>query len=554
MTGPIKALSWEFVRRLVLTAPLIISMVLLGPVGIEWLFWAADLPMAEADIPALTWHCVYLALGFFLMATPLVEAYKGTYQRMFAFPVSNRFIASWMMVSAILAVVGQELLVHSLYGFMLSDWSMRAIFGNNLSLIGPCQPVFAVMISILMAMCWSLKKFSFRKLFVWGVLVICLILWIGSHYYPRGFVAEAQSWMEFSILDAAVCATVIAVSWFVTTQGIARERCGDNVGLSLENRVEVMTTWIRAIIFPDGVRDHASAEAAIAWNQWRHCGRDGALAAGFGFGFLLAVLLFSSFGSRRGPEGVVAILFLIPSIVGFLTGSILGILAPPGSRERITMFLATSPLSDTRLARGLLWNAWRTTLIAWGLVVIFGLLALGAAIVRGGGSSLQVQIDQLTRSSHHSFGVMIVPVALLASGVLAWTLTATFAVLHWTGNHLVPFFAIVGVLAVVMGLALLSFFVEKETLILLREGVMMVGAAGIVAGSLLAFWTAFQRKMVKPGSAALLLSFWVVESLLCWFIVPAPSLHRLFVMGVLMLSVSPVAVAPLAISRNRHVA
>ena len=77
---------------------------------------------------------------------------------------------------------------------------------------------------------------------------------------------------------------------------------------------------------------------------------------------------------------------------------------------------------------------------------------------------------------------MIVPVALLASGVLAWTLTATFAVLHWTGNHLVPFFAIVGVLAVVMGLALLSFFVEKETLILLREGVMMVGAAGIVAG------------------------------------------------------------------------
>ena len=158
MTGPIKALSWEFVRRLVLTAPLIISIVLLGPVGIEWLFWAADLPMAEADIPALTWHCVYLALGFLLMATPLVEAYKGTYQRMFAFPVSNRFIASWMMVSAMLAVVGQELLVHSLYGFTLSDWSMRAIFGDNHSLIGPCQPGFAVMISILMAMCWSLKK------------------------------------------------------------------------------------------------------------------------------------------------------------------------------------------------------------------------------------------------------------------------------------------------------------------------------------------------------------------------------------------------------------
>ncbi|MFT5324738.1 MAG: MFS family permease, partial [Planctomycetaceae bacterium] len=314
------------------------------------------------------------------------------------------------------------------------------------------------------------------------------------------------------------------------------------------------TSRIKAIVFPDGVRDHKSPEAAIAWNQWRHCGRDAALASGVGLGTLLAILLFGSFGTRRGPEGVVALLFLLPSIVGFLTGSILGILAPPGSRERITMFLATSPLSDARLARGLLWNAWRTTLIAWGLVVIFGLLALGAAIVRGGGSSLQVQIDQLTRSSHHSFGVMILPLAVLASGVLAWTLTATFAVLHWTGNHLLPLFAIVSVLAVVMGLSMLSFFVDAETLTLLNEWAMMVGAAAIVAGSLLAFWTSFQQKMIEPGSATLLLSFWVVESLLCWFIVPAPPLYRLFVIGVLMLSVSPVAFAPLAISRNRHVA
>ncbi len=554
MTGPIKALSWEFVRRLLLTVPLIISIVLLGPLSVDGLFWLADLPMDAADIPPLSWHCVYLALGFMLMAVPLVEAYKGSCQRMFAFPVSNRFIASWMMISAILVVVGQELLIHCLYGFTLSDWSLRAIFGDNHSVIGPCQAVFATMISMLAAMYWSLKKFSFRKLFVSGVLFFSLTFWIASHYYPYGFAAEAEAWVDLSILDAAVCAVVIAASWVVTRKGIARERCGDNTEHSFEKRIEEISTWIRAIIFPDGVRDHASPETAIAWNQWRHCGRDAALAAGFGFGFLLAILVFSSFGSRRGPEGIVAILFLIPGIVGFLTGSILGILAPPGSRERITMFLATSPLSDTRLARGLLWNAWRTTLIAWGLVIILGLLALGAAIVRDGGSSLQVQIDQLTRSSHHSFGVMILPVALLASGVLAWMLTATLAVLHWTGNHLLPFFTLVSVLAVVMGLSLLSFFIDKETLILLREGAMMVGAAVIVAGSLVAFWTTIKRKMIEPGSATLLLSFWVIESLLCWFMVPAPALYRLFVIGILILSVSPIAFAPLAISRNRHTA
>jgi hypothetical protein len=554
MTGPIKALTWEFARRLVLTAPLIISMILLGPLGIEWIFWAADLPMAEADIPPLTWHCVYLALGFMLMATPLVEAYKGCHQRMFAFPVSNRFIATWMMISAILTVVGQELMIRGLYGFTLSDWSMRAIFGANHSLIGPCQPVFATMVSMLIAMYWSLKKFSFRKLFVWGVLVVCSTMWIGSHYYPRGFVAEAQSWTEFSILDAAICATVIAVSWFVTTKGIARERCGDNIEHSLEKRVEEISNRIKAIIFPDGVRNHASPEAAIAWNQWRHCGRDAALAAGIGFGFILAIMLFSMFGSRRGLEGVVVLLFIIPGAVGFLTGSILGVLAPPSSRERITMFLATSPMSDARLARGLLSNAWRTTLISWLLAIGFGLLALGAAVLHKGVHTLLREVDHFNQTTDWALGMMIVPAALLASGVLAWTLTSTFAVLHWTGNHFVPFFALVGVLVVVMGLSMLSFFVDEETLTLLREWAMMITAAGIVAGSLVAFWTAFQRKLVEPGSAALLLSFWVVESLLCWFIVPAPPLPRLFVIGVLMLSVSPVAIAPLAISRNRHVA
>jgi hypothetical protein len=182
------------------------------------------------------------------------------------------------------------------------------------------------------------------------------------------------------------------------------------------------------------------------------------------------------------------------------------------------------------------------------------MLALGAAVLHTGVHTLLREVDQFNQTTDWQLGMMIVPVALLASGVLAWTLTATFAVLHWTGNQLLSVFAFVGVLAVVMGLSMLSFFVDEETLTLFREWAMMITAAGIVAGSMVAFWTAFQRKMVEPGSAALLLSFWVVESLLCWFIVPAPPLPRLFVIGVLMLSVSPVAIAPLAISRNRHVA
>ena len=47
MTGPIKALSWKFCRRMVLTAPLIIGILLLGPLGLAGLSCLTDFPMPK---------------------------------------------------------------------------------------------------------------------------------------------------------------------------------------------------------------------------------------------------------------------------------------------------------------------------------------------------------------------------------------------------------------------------------------------------------------------------------------------------------------------------
>jgi len=96
--------------------------------------------------------------------------------------------------------------------------------------------------------------------------------------------------------------------------------------------------------------------------------------------------------------------------------------------------------------------------------------------------------------------------------------------------------------------------VTEETHTIVLEATFGIVAGVIVVGSVLAFRVALKRKMIEPGSAVLLLSFWVIESLLCWFFVPAPAMHRLFLGGILILSVSPVALAPLALSRNRHAA
>lgn len=556
MTGPIKALTWEFIRRLSVTVPFLISVLLLGPLGLEGLFWVADLPMDQADtMKPLSVHFLYLALGFTLMATPLVEAYKGSCQRIFAFPVSNQFIASWMMVTAIVAVVGQDLLVRWLYGCILSDWSYSGIFGNTRSVIGTSQPVFATLVSMLLAMLWTLKYFKFRKFLVCVALVGLFGYWVISHS-STGFALPKEPWALLTVLDTTICVIVIAASWFVTWRGIARERCGDNVGYSFEIRVQEITARLVAVIFPDGSRTHDSPEAAIAWHEWRWRGRNSALACSIGLGTLLAFMVFLG-GSNRGrnPEvGILLLLFLVPGILGLLTGSVLGVLAPVESREGMTNFLATSPVSDARLARGLLRNAFRTTLIAWGLVLIPGILSLAASLLIRGTAPILVAVERLNHNADFRLGAMTIPCILMVSFLLAWTLAAVLAVLHWTGSRYLGLVILVTFITDFFAMFLLRFLVTEETHTIVQEATFGIVSGVIVVGSALGFGVALKRKMIESGSAALLLSFWLVESLLCWFFVPVPAMHRIFLGGILILSVSPVALAPLAISRNRHAA
>ena len=82
------------------------------------------------------------------------------------------------------------------------------------------------------------------------------------------------------------------------------------------------------------------------------------------------------------------------------------------------------------------------------LAVIPGLLALGAAILRDGSASFLRHMERFDQLTDWPFrAVIIMPMALLASAVLAWTLTVTFAVLNWTGNQLLPLFVLVGIMA-----------------------------------------------------------------------------------------------------------
>ena len=114
---------------------------------------------------------MYLPLSFILIATPLVKAYKSAHQRIYTLPAANRFIATWMIISSIVAVVGQELVVHGIDEFMLSNWSMRVMFREGGSLMGPCQT--SLCSDDLHAdgdVIWSMKRFSIQILFVCRVL------------------------------------------------------------------------------------------------------------------------------------------------------------------------------------------------------------------------------------------------------------------------------------------------------------------------------------------------------------------------------------------------
>jgi hypothetical protein len=561
MTGPVKELTWEFIRRLSMTVPMLIPAMILIPMALEGLFRIVGLQIGVGDIPPLSWHCVYLVLGFMLLAVPLIEAYKGVHQRLYALPISNKVIASWMMISAVVTVVCQEVLVHWLYGFTLSEVSYVAVFGKYQSVLSTCQPIFATAVCIMMAMFWNMKFFRFRKLLVCVFVWILYISWIFSRYFPHGFhfpnrlSREPEAWMTLSVTDCVICLSIIAASWVVTYRGIVRDRCGDNVGHSFLIRAEAFTARLLAIVFPDGSRTHNSPEAAVAWHEWRSRGRDAAVAGVIGLGLLLSMIVFMG-GSSRGRNPVVGVmlLLLVPGILGMLVGSVLGVLAPPASRERMTNFLATTPVSDARLARGLLRNAFRTTLIAWVLVLIPGILALVASLLYKGTAAFLVSVERLNHDPDFRLGAMTIPCVLAVSFLLAWTLTGTLAVLHWTGSRYLGLVILVAGIADFIMLFVLRFTMSEETHAIVKEATFGIVSGFIVIGSALGFGAALKRKLIEPGSAAMLLSFWVLEAVLCWLHVPAPAMHRLFLGGILILSVSPVALAPLALSRNRHAA
>lgn len=555
MSAVLRVLTWEFLRRIMTSLPLTLPWIVLGPLGVEGLFWLADLSPEDDMLPTMHWHPIYLALGFFLMATPVCEALKGIRRRLFVLPVSNRFIVGWLMSSAMSIILLQELIAHWLCTVLLSKWAQNAIFGDITWLFGPTQPVFAAATMMGITMFWNMEFFRFRKLVLYFAILMVYGWWVGSHYFPNGYHGEPHAWRTLSLLDSGVFVLIGITSWIVAVRSLSRERAGDSACETFDARFQVICDRIVSILFRDDRLAFTTPTEAIRWHEWRGSGREVVLICGACIGGFVGVFLYFMMTrqNRFDIEGAFVITTVFTSMEGFIVGLASTMWNEKNNNLKMRPFMATVPMSDASLSRALLRNKVRTTLWSWAIVLIPFLISLGTAHVTGQ-LKAQFYADVSIGALDIKIPAVIALIGLTPVTLLfAWIVCGCFSCLLWTGNRMLWSF-VMGTIcfAVVLFMMTRSFLLPDDLVPVFEKATAATIAAVIVLSGLVAFAAAWKRELIFQSVAVNGAIFWAILSIVCWNLLPSDPFFRTCVCASLILAVVPFAAGPLAIARNRH--
>ena len=99
---------------------------------------------------------------------------------------------------------------------------------------------------------------------------------------------------------------------------------------------------------------------------------------------------------------------------------------------------------------------------------------------------------------------------------------------------------------------LLQFVIPRDMVAAVKLGFLWGCAVIAMSGALAAFLAAGRLQLVSRETILLAILLWAAESTVCWWLLPLDVVYSAAVIGLLTLSVTPLAAAPLAIWWNRH--
>jgi len=518
------AIGWEMLRRgswgwitaaLLANALPAILFTLLRHEGL-------DLPDEPSTI---IMYAVMVQLNLFAFGAA-VAATLAPMSRLYAYPISTSSLVGWHILLGMTAVTLE---------MAASIAALNAIFNLGWRPLGPALFAGATF-GAFQASLWLTEKSGWIAV-AFAVAVLPLCLWFKSRIGPL-FGPPNHYWTEVTFGDAATLATVSLGAYSVGVFGVSRNRCG-----SLPYSIGLLA-WLQRI-FEFGperrlaLRDPVHAQL---WFEWRTKGI--AIPAIVGMGLFIGVgmwLLARGSGNAlfEGFVGGGALL----AIAGAMGGFVHGIVGRTDSDMQIGQFLATRPLTNTQLAGTILKTTAQSVFLGWVIWV------LAFSIVYAILLSLRVR---LSTTLPEPLGWWYIPVALLG----AWTTAGVTLALALTGRqHLVVGFVFGGTILSVGATCFAKMLLSPQAQDYFAQGVAAFSGIAFVLGTSAALVAARRRELITgPTLFRLTVAWGALCALTVWFWFPSSPERLAFyvlIVGLLALSVAPLATAPLALAWNR---
>jgi hypothetical protein len=458
--------------------------------------------------------------------------------RHYALPVRTSVLVAWQMVH-------MSVLVSALVLVMAVCFQLFT--GLSFPVLAPALFCCAALAWTIAGL-WILKGSQFLALFFVAIGPILLILCFGNGVFFRETWRSEMGTLGEAPLPVLILLFLLSLlaAYLIGVAGAARDRRGDSFSLA------PVREWLseRLGSFRTRQKRFSSPAAAQFWFEWRQKGHLMPIIAAV---IHACIMVFSLAGviSRPGHAFETAIGFscVFLSLAWFPMGLLFGMRDTSSGKWELGAFAATRPLRDRDLSFATL-KAGAASIAATFAVCVLAILPWVVV-----GSLEDLPGKRVAYQYPLALGYLC---GLLLSG---WTVMALAACITLTGRKFALAIVLAPFIVFFFGIMTLGTWNpmspgRREALL---ETLVIFITSGCLLGAFAAFTAAYRKRLIGKGLVFLSVGLWllfVVCAVGLWLRFREPSEPMFFPLFLLIvltaLPVAPPALAPLALSWNRH--
>ncbi|QDV53631.1 EscU/YscU/HrcU family type III secretion system export apparatus switch protein [Gimesia fumaroli] len=563
MTTALYVTTKDFCKRAWIGALLAVGTLVMAPLLFLVITRLQGLNLEYMEHDLTGYHFAYLGLSWIAFLGVSLHALSGSEKICRALPVSSRAIASWLMFSMVGLVVVLQLLTNGVYRMLFFDEHWLADYWPLLG------PLLFIVTLILVGHCfyWSLHAPSFTRLFLGAALVLGMLFWFLSRYYPNGFHAEEVPWSRVTLGEFVLMQFVSIAAWYQGTRAFAQVRAGTAVPSPAWERVEVWWNGLLSGAIPEKQPEPFSRRSALTKLHWRDSCRRAVILGGLLFGGIVLVITLGigfqlnsdQTSVREIAEGYWAITMLASFVASILVAFLLGDGMCNKGRTEMRTFLAIAPLPDQDLNTLLFRNMVTSSVLTLAMIFSALFLSLGITTLLWGPEVLNFMWEGLFGGSQYLLRFLLI-------GIGFWVLASNAVSVFWTGRtwfiNTVVGVGFGGFILYVVTFNLLGAFFRGSWVAAAIVSMMLLAVYSLIVGcTFTAYLIAWRKAFISWKKAVLALLIWC--SLGAIFSVTLlneaarsglePRWGMFWIYSAISAFVlAPFATIPLALSWNRH--